>query len=87
VESRWALFTHLDIALFADAGNVAGRLSDLNFHKTAYGIGVRAHTGRATFARLDIAHGASGWHFVARTSEPLRLSRLTRRVAALPFVP
>jgi hypothetical protein len=40
-----------------------------------------------TLGRIDVAHSTEGWHFVFRTSDPLRLSRLTRRVAGLPFVP
>jgi hypothetical protein len=87
VESRWTVYTHLDTAVFFDAGNVAPRFADLNLDKTAIGGGLRLHTDTATFARLDAAHGAEGWMLVFRTSEPFRLSRLTRRVAAIPFVP
>lgn len=87
VESRWALFTHVDVAAFVDGGGVAARLADLTLDKTAVGVGARLHSGRATFARFDVAYGAEGWRFVMRTSDPLRLSRVTRRVAALPFVP
>ena len=87
LESRWALFTHMDVALFVDAGNVAGQYQDLNFDKRSYGGGVRFHTDRTTFARIDVAYGAEGWKFFFRTSDPFRFSRLTRRVAAVPFVP
>jgi hypothetical protein len=86
-ESRWGIFTHVDATLFFDAGNVAPRAADLNLDKTSWGAGVRLHTDRMTFARIEVAHGAEGWEFVFRTSDPLRLSRLTRRVAAIPFVP
>ena len=86
-ESRFALFSHVDLAAFADAGNVAARVADLNLDKRTYGIGVRMHTGRATIARLDVAHGADGWRFVVRTNDPLHLSRLSRRTVAAPFVP
>jgi outer membrane protein assembly factor BamA len=86
-ESRWGLFTHVDVAAFVDAGNVSARFQDLDLAKTSYGGGVRLHTDRTTFARLDVAYGAEGWRFVFRTSDPLRLSRLSRRVAAVPFVP
>jgi outer membrane protein assembly factor BamA len=86
VESRWALFTHVDVAAFVDAGNVAARFQDLNLAKRSYGGGVRLHTDRATFARVDVAYGAEGWKAVFRTNDPLRFSRLTRRVAAVPFV-
>jgi hypothetical protein len=86
-ESRWALFTHVDVALFMDAGNVAPVYQDLNLAKKSYGGGVRLHTDKATFARADVAWGAEGWAFVFRTSDVFRLARLTRRVAAVPFVP
>jgi hypothetical protein len=87
VESRWALFTHVDVALFVDAGNVAPVFQDLNLAKKSYGGGVRLHTDKATFARADVAWGAEGWAFVFRTSDVFRLARITRRVAAVPFVP
>jgi len=87
LESRWALFTHMDAALFVDAGNVAGRYQDLNFGQRSYGGGVRFHTDKTTFARLDVAYGAEGWKLAFRTSDTFRFSRLTRRVAAVPFVP
>jgi Omp85 superfamily domain len=86
-ESRWALFTHVDVALFVDAGNVGPQFQDLNFDKRSYGGGIRLHTDRATFARIDVAQGAEGWRVVFRTSDPFRIARLTRRVAAVPFVP
>jgi len=87
VESRWGLWTHLDGALFVDAGNVGATVGNLNLDKISIGGGLRLHTTKATFGRLDIAHGAEGWNVVFRTSDPLRLARLTRRVAAVPFVP
>jgi hypothetical protein len=87
VESRWALWTHLDGAVFFDAGDVAPRAGDLDLAKTAIGAGLRLHTQRTTWGRLDVAHGAEGWHFVLRTSDPFRLSHVTRRVAGVPFVP
>ena len=87
VESRWALFTHVDVALFMDAGNVAPVYQDLNLAKKSYGGGVRLHSDKATFARADVAWGAEGWAFVFRTSDVFRLARITRRVAAVPFVP
>jgi hypothetical protein len=86
-ESRVALFTHLDAAVFVDAGNVAARLGDLNLDRTSIGAGLRLHTERATLARLDVAHGREGWRFLVRTNDPLQLSRLSRRTAATPFVP
>lgn len=86
-ETRVALFTHLDAAVFVDAGNVAARVGDLNLDKRGYGVGLRMHTRRSTFARFDVAHGDEGWRFLFRLTDPLHLSRLSRRTAAIPFVP
>jgi hypothetical protein len=85
-ESRWGVWTNLDLAIFLDAGNVGARVQNLNLDKMSVGTGLRLHTEKATFARFDVAYGAEGWNFVFRTSDPLRLARLTRRVAAVPFV-
>lgn len=87
VELRFALLAHLDSAIFADAGNVAGRMADLNFDRRSIGLGFRLHSGRATFARLDVARGQEGWRLTVSTSDPLHLSRLSRRTAPIPFVP
>jgi hypothetical protein len=87
VELKLALMTHLDLAVFGDAGNVAARFEDLDLAKRSYGVGVRLHTRRQTFALLDVAHGAEGWRVLARLNEPLSLSRLAKRAAAVPFVP
>jgi outer membrane protein assembly factor BamA len=48
VESRWALFQHVDVAAFLDAGNVAPSFGDLNVDKYSVGGGVRLHTLRST---------------------------------------
>jgi outer membrane protein assembly factor BamA len=87
LESRIALFTHLDAAVFADAGNVAPRVPDLNVDRRSYGVGLRLHTRRATFARVDVAHGSDGWRWMMRMNDPLRLSRLSTRTAPIPSVP
>lgn len=86
-EVRVAVLDHLDAALFVDAGNVAAALSALNLDKRSYGIGFRLHSTRSTFARLDLARGSEGWRVIFTTSDPLHLSRLTRRTAPIPFVP
>lgn len=86
-EARIALFEHVDAAVFADAGNVAVRMADLNLDRTSFGVGFRMHSKRSTFARLDVAHGREGWRVAFNTSDPLHLSRLSRRLAAVPFVP
>jgi len=87
VELRLALLDHFDAALFADAGNVAARVGDLNFDRRSFGVGVRMHSAKATFARLDVAHGSEGWRLTFNTADPLHLSRLSRRTAPIPFVP
>jgi hypothetical protein len=86
-EARVPLMTHLDVAAFVDAGNVAVRLADVNLDKRSYGAGLRLHARRHTFARLDVAHGGEGWRILLRLTDPLNLSRLSRRTAPIPFVP
>jgi hypothetical protein len=86
-ESRWSIYEHLDLAAFFDAGNVAASVGGLNLEKTSYGAGVRLHTASATFARADVAYGAEGWKVLFRTGDSLRLGRLSRRIAAIPFAP
>jgi hypothetical protein len=87
VEARIAMMTHVDAAVFVDAGNVAARVSDLDLDKRSYGAGLRLHNGRQTFARFDIAQGGEGWQVLFRLTDPLNLSRLSRRTATVPFVP
>jgi hypothetical protein len=86
-EARVAMMTHVDAAVFLDAGNVAARVADLNFDKRSYGGGLRLHTRRRTFARFDVAHGGEGWRLLFRLTDPLNLGRLSRQTAAVPFVP
>jgi Omp85 superfamily domain len=86
-ESRFAVFRHVDGALFFDAGNVAATFGGLNLDKWSYGAGARLHTGTTTLARLDVSHGTNGWRAFFRTNDPLRLARIRRHVAAAPFAP
>jgi hypothetical protein len=86
-EMRLALMTHLDLALFADAGNVAARPEDLDLAKRSYGAGFRLHTRRQTFFMVDGAHGAEGWRFAVRLQDPLGFARIDRRALLVPFVP
>lgn len=86
-ESRVAVLTHLDAAVFVDAGNVAPRVADLNLDRRSYGFGVRMHARQTTFARFDVARGGEGWRFLFRVNDPFRFGRLSRRTAAIPFVP
>ena len=87
VELRLAVLAHLDAVMFVDAGNVAPRMADLNFDRRSTGIGFRLHSGRSTFARVDVAKGNEGWRLTISTSDPLHLSRLSRRTAPIPFAP
>lgn len=86
-EVRVALFTHLDLAVFADAGSVASRAADLDLGKRNYGGGARLHTRRTTFALFDVAHGAEGWRLMFRLKDALALSRLTKKNTLVPFAP
>ena len=86
-EARIALMSHIDAALFLDAGNVAPRVSDLNIDRRSYGAGLRLHTRAQTFGRVDIARGDEGWRLLFRLGDPLALSRLSRRALLAPFVP
>jgi hypothetical protein len=87
-ESRFGVFEHMDMSLFMDAGNVAPDLSGLNLDKRSYGAGVRFHTRTSTLARFDVAHGKEqGWRFMLKLNDPLRIGRISRRNAVVPFVP
>jgi hypothetical protein len=86
-ESRWSVLEHVDAAVLVDAGNVAARAADLDLSRTSYGLGVRLHTSKTTVARFDIARSREGWRWMFRLNDPFRLARLTKRTAAIPFVP
>jgi Omp85 superfamily domain len=86
-EARLALMTHLDLAMFVDAGNVAPQARSLNLDQRSYGGGLRLHTRRDTFAMIDVARGSEGWRLLFRLKDPLALSRLSRKSTFVPFVP
>jgi Omp85 superfamily domain len=89
-ESRWALFTHVDAAVFADAGKVASRVADLDLRhlKTSYGAGLRVHNSTATLVRLDVGHSVEGWQVFIKISDPFKRSLpISGRSAVVPFVP
>ena len=87
VESRFAIWAHMDAAVFVDSGTVAPRIGDLGLDNTVYGFGFRVHTHTATAARMDVAHNREGWHLLFRSSDGYNLDRLKRWMAAIPFVP
>ncbi|MEX2272610.1 MAG: BamA/TamA family outer membrane protein [Vicinamibacterales bacterium] len=86
LETRAAMMMHVDLALFMDAGNVAARVGDLGLDKRSYGAGLRLHSRRQTFARIDVARSDEGWRFLLRLDDPLNLARLGKRTAPAPFV-
>jgi hypothetical protein len=89
-ESRWALFTHVDAAVFADAGKVAARIADLDARhlKTSYGAGLRVHNSTATLVRLDVGHSVEGWQVFIKISDPFKRSLpISGRSSVVPFVP
>jgi outer membrane protein assembly factor BamA len=89
-ESRWGLFTHVDAAVFVDAGKVASAASDLDFRhmRTSYGAGLRVHNRTSTVGRLDIGHSTEGWRVVLKISDPFKRSTLSGgRTEVIPFVP
>jgi outer membrane protein assembly factor BamA len=90
VETRWRLFSHIDLAGFVDAGSVAPRVARLTFSdlKPSYGAGIRLHNDRTTMARFDAGHGAEGWHFHFKLNDPFRRSVQSNGWrSAAPFVP
>jgi outer membrane protein assembly factor BamA len=61
-EYRWEAFSGLDLALFADAGQVAptAREIDLRDMKTAAGVGFRFNTAKKVFYRVDVGFSEEG---------------------------
>lgn len=90
IESRLALLTHMDVALFADAGKVAAQASDLDLRhlRTSYGAGVRIHNATSTLLRIDAGHSVEGWRiFVAFNDAFRRSTPAFGRPSVVPFVP
>jgi outer membrane protein assembly factor BamA len=90
VESRWALFPHVDAAVFADAGKVAPRASGLDFTnlKTSFGAGLRVHNATSTLLRADVGHSTEGWRlFIKATDSFKRSTPASGRSSVIPFVP
>jgi outer membrane protein assembly factor BamA len=90
IESRWALLTHMDVALFGDIGRVAPTVSDLNFHDAhrSFGGGVRFHNATSTLLRIDAGHSVEGWRVYFVMSEPFKRAAVNSgRMSVIPFVP
>lgn len=62
-EYRWEAWWALDVAVFADAGKVAARRTDLDLRdwELGYGIGFRFHSKKAFTFRLDLAASREGF--------------------------
>jgi len=66
-EYRWEASPAIELALFADAGRVAPRVSELFSDLEADGgIGLRLKTNLNTAFRIDVARGREGWQAFAR---------------------
>nr|UXE44156.1 hypothetical protein Hi04_10k_c1170_00003 [uncultured bacterium] len=61
-EYRWEAFSGLDLAAFADAGQVAASAGDLHFgdFQTSYGAGFRFNTEKSVFLRMDLGFSREG---------------------------
>jgi outer membrane protein assembly factor BamA len=62
-EYQWEAWWALDVALFADAGQVAADRSEftLKEFEVAYGLGFRLHSDDRFLARLDLAYSREGF--------------------------
>jgi outer membrane protein assembly factor BamA len=62
-EYRWESFTGLDMAVFFDAGKVAPKPSQINFHdlEASVGVGFRFNIKNATFLRIDTGFSHEGY--------------------------
>lgn len=68
-EYRWIPITWVSLAAFVDAGEVTPNWGDVDFRgmKTGYGFGVRVHSDKQTFARLDFGTGGGeGWQIFVK---------------------
>jgi len=72
IQGEWRIMVNrfMDTAVFYDAGKVASRHSEMNFHdlRTDYGFGARFHTPFATALRIDVARSTEGTRLVFATS-------------------
>jgi outer membrane protein assembly factor BamA len=61
-EYRWTAGSFVDMAIFADTGQVAARLEDFQVRsfKTSYGIGASFHTLTSTVMRVELARSREG---------------------------
>ena len=71
-EYRWESFTGLDMALFFDAGKVATKRSQINFHdlEASAGFGFRFNVRNNLFLRLDVGFSHEGFQFWFKFGNP-----------------
>ena len=71
-EYRWRPSRYVDMALFADAGQVAPdrREFDVNRFDIAWGLGARFHGPNFTALRLEVARGREGIRLIFAGSQP-----------------
>ena len=69
-EYRWYALEFLDAAIFYDAGKVVPTRSSLDFEglKSSIGGGIRLHSPRTTYLRVELAHGREGLRFIVAFS-------------------
>lgn len=63
-EYKWTLHDYVSLVTFVDAGEVTADWHDIDLRgwKTGYGFGVRVHSDKQTFGRLDFGTGGGeGW--------------------------
>lgn len=62
LEYRWEAFSGLDMAIFGDAGKVAGRRRDVNLQdlESDVGFGFRFNSIKSVFLRIDVAFSQEG---------------------------
>src|SRR5262249_43995072 len=67
-EYRWEAFSGLDLAAFADAGQVAPKAGDLHLadFKKSYGVGFRFNTEKSVFLRFDLGFSKEGQHLFVK---------------------
>ncbi len=73
-EYRWEVFSGLDMALFADAGQVSDRISDFNLGRLQAdaGFGFRFNAYNRTFLRLDVGFSHEGFQVAVKFNNLFR---------------
>jgi outer membrane protein assembly factor BamA len=71
-EYRWEAFAGLDMALFFDAGKVAPKRSQINFHdlEAAAGFGFRFNARNSVFMRIDVGFSHEGMRLWFKFANP-----------------